>query len=102
MNPIYCPRCGAPVQFINGWWTCLRANDTMGPRLYEALLRIATEKPQIPEALRVRLGGTWHCPRDANVMEEKGGYIRCAECGRYLRGGLINTIIEATSHSAPT
>lgn len=99
---MYCPRCGAPTEVRESRLYCTSTGMEFSEVVHRELDLVVDSPPQDEERSSVRWGGSWHCPADATVMDEREGRVSCPACDRSLPGRLIYGLSEFHVHPKAT
>jgi hypothetical protein len=97
---VRCPRCGDPLEIVNGTLACRRGGMDLS-EVMRAELReiIATGPAARPASSKVRWVGEWSHPDDGERMTEVEGILECLACGRFLPGRVLYQVAQFHVHA---
>jgi hypothetical protein len=87
------------MQEVESEMTCLVGHMGLSQSVRRGLEEIVALPPTLPEPMKVRVGGEWHCPADGELVVEDHGLMQCSVCGRYLTPSIIYGVVEFHFHT---
>jgi ribosomal protein S27AE len=96
---MFCPKCGEPLEEVNGELTCRKGNMGLSAYVAEGLRACFIEKTRNPsdKQLTYKVGGRWFCPGCGVQMVEHAGLIQCPKCSRCL-SEFLYPLVERHPH----
>lgn len=96
---MFCPYCGAQLQWISGELTCPVGNMPLAAHTESRLRAAFVERTGTPSAepRRYRVGGRWYCPGCGVRMITQEHDVHCPRCALHLNEFLVE-LVEMHGH----